>query len=297
LISTDYPEPQPSWGPYKVRFPDGIVARANPVSAPAIDPALNLEDLALSGLEPFDPFELILLNERSRRFHDARRLAEASRDYQRLLELDPPATPTPAQMERIRELAPVLRTVPTEPFRLAQVVAIHHPGQPLIAYHLFWDDDIDFPDDNDPVDHEVVWVQYEPVSGRALRTFSYFHGRIQESGQPDDRPAFAVEWGKHGSLPMDRFGSVVEPPSLKDHWRRLSTTGIRQAHHPLARRWPKKFNGDWDAYRAFTGRIDIRDHLDRQADDPLAWTSLWANAVLDQHALRRNFAPKTEWPE
>src|SRR5690606_1370071 len=124
------------------------------------------------GLEPFDAIEWHWLNERAEWSHRRRRLEEASRDYARLLELDPPSVPSPEQARRIMELAPLLQTRIDEPFALEDCVAIHHPSRSLIAYHLFWDDDIDFPEDNDPTDHEIIWVEYEPVSGKPLRVQS-----------------------------------------------------------------------------------------------------------------------------
>ena len=43
FISTDYPEPNPAFSPYQVRFAGGGVARANPVSAPAGPAGVDLE--------------------------------------------------------------------------------------------------------------------------------------------------------------------------------------------------------------------------------------------------------------
>jgi hypothetical protein len=295
LISTDFPEPQPSWGNYEVRWPDGIVARPNPVGASVIPPDTDLEELAVSGLEPFAPAELQWLNFRAFRYHRNRSLTDASADYTRLLELDPPRAPTEVEARVLLNLAPLLRTLVDEPFPLQDIVAIHHPSRPLVGYHLFWSDDIDFPDDNDPIDHEVVWVHYEPVSGRALNVHTYFHGRLLTAPGPDrgGRPEFAIEWGKHGSLPMNS-GRVVAPALLRSHWERLHDRGIRMATHPLARHWPKRFEGDWEAYQRFDRAVDPRGLLERLR---LTWVSLWPNAVLDQFALPYNFAPKTEWPE
>ncbi len=292
-ISTDFPEPDPSLGDYAVRWTGGIIARANPVSLPGVDPGSDLEELAVRGLEPFHAAELALLNDRAMAFHQERRLAEASRDYRRLLELDPAVPPSDTIERRILELAPLLRTVPGERFRLETAVAIHHPTEPLIGYHLFWGDDIDFPDDSDPTDHEVVWIRYEPVSGRAVRAYAYFHGQILEAVPDPAGPVFAVEWGKHGSLPVDAAGRAPEPASLRRHWERLHREGIRDPDHPHARRWPKRFDGDWAHYRRFTEAVDVRTRLERR---PRSWISAWPNAVLDQHALPYNFAPKIEWP-
>jgi hypothetical protein len=294
LISTDFPEPQPSWGAYHVRWENGVVARPNVVSLPGFETDLDLEELAVPGLEPFHIAELRLLNRRAAAFHLERRLKEASDDYARLLQLEPPALLSETQQRRILDLAPILRKVPGEPFRLVDVVALHHPRQPLIAYHLFWSDDIDFPSDNDPCDHEIVWVRYEPVSGRPVHQYSYFHGRILEAPVQTDQPLFAVEWGKHGSLPLDGSGNVPDAPALRRHWERLNREGIREPDHPLALHWPKRFADDWSAYRRYVESTDTRSVLSRRG---FLWQSYWANAVLDQYALTYNFAAKTEWPE
>lgn len=294
ILSTDFPEPQRSWGDYSVRFARGVTARPNPVTAPDADPDLDLEELALPGFEPFADAELRLLQQRAVGAHQQRRLAEASRDYQRLLELEPPQGWTHEQLELALQLAPRLHRVPDDPFPLRDVVVLHHPRQPLLAFHLFWEDDIDFPEDNDPADHEVVWVRYDPVSGRPIHLYAYFHGRILEAPCRDATPAFAVEWGKHGSIPMAGPGTIVEPDGLARHWRRLHEQGTRLPDHPLARHWPSRFPGTWDDYRRFDDVVETRPFLEHRR---LGWTSRWANAVLDQHALAYNFAAKIEWPE
>ncbi len=300
LISTDYPEPNPSLSRYQVRWSGDIVARANPVHAAGLDAApsaIDLETLATPGFEPFPEPELQHLARRAVRFHEDRRLKEASADYARLLQLDPAGKPTADQRALVLEFAPWLLTHPDEPFELTEVVAIHHPSRPCIGYHLFWADDIDFPEDNDPTDHEVVWVTYQPATRKVVGVQTYFHGRIlaHSKGPPPPLPVIAVEWGKHGSLPHDPFRRFTEEPaSLRVHWQRLHTSGIRLPQHPLAARWPRKFAGDWDDYRRFEKQLSLRARLERR---PLMWVSAWANAVLDQHALPYNFAAKVEWPQ
>src|SRR5262245_40650935 len=83
-------------------------------------------------------------------FHNQRRLDEASREYARALSLDPPRAPSAAELSTIRRFAPRLLTTAAEFFPLKDAAAVLHPTERLIAYHLFWEDDIDFPDDNDP---------------------------------------------------------------------------------------------------------------------------------------------------
>ena len=85
-----------------------------------------------------------------------------------------------------------------------------HPERRLIAYHLFWEDDIDFPEDNDPSDHELVWVAYSADGQQIEQVWTYFHGRLLAGGEPalrearehGLRPRVDVQWGKHGSMPV-----------------------------------------------------------------------------------------------
>jgi len=74
----------------------------------------------------------------------------------------------------------------------------------------------------------------------------------------------------------------------------LHERGIRMPDHPFARDWPKRFAGSFADYTRFTVEVDPRGFIKRRG---YVRVSRWANAVLDQHFLPYNFAPKTEWPE
>src|SRR2546426_761351 len=102
-------------------------------------------------------------------------LNDASVYSLQVLALAPPKQPSPAQIAAVMKFAPRLYTTPTEFFPLNDVVAIIHPDKPLIGYHLFWGDDIDFPDDHDPTDHEIVWVEYDPATQEVREVHTYFH--------------------------------------------------------------------------------------------------------------------------
>lgn len=240
--------------------------------------------------------------------HAARNLGAASRRYRRLLEADPAPELREADLDLAVRLAPLLWTHPDEPFGLEDVVAILHPDEPVIAYHLFWDDDIDFPDDNEPADHELVWVSYDPETLKPTELATYFHGEIvrramQSNGLAGTNsspgsvllrlPVF-VEWGKHGSLPDGPLGSRADwPPELQANWRRLHHEGTRRAGHPLASGWPVSFAGDFEAYQQTSGPLDPVPLL---LADRAALRTRWANAVLDQRFLTYNFSPKPAWP-
>ena len=43
FVSTDFPEPRPEFSAYRVRLPNGIVARPNPLVGPPLPPNTDLE--------------------------------------------------------------------------------------------------------------------------------------------------------------------------------------------------------------------------------------------------------------
>ncbi len=234
------------------------------------------------------------LNAQGRAAHERRRLNEASAAYVKLLAADVPREPSAAEIALIRRCCPQLRRHGKEFFPLEDFVALLHPRRHWIGYHLFWDDDVDFPEDNDPTDHEVIWVEYDPARRVPVTVATYFHGRLITAPVADGgRPVVACEWGKHGSVPFGTDGQLVETAGLRRNWERLHTRGTRLPEHPLARGWPRRFEGEFDDYL----KLD-------QAEDPLPilerrqrWlVTPWANAALNQHFLPYCFAPKTEWP-
>jgi hypothetical protein len=250
--------------------------------------------------------------------HRKRRLDEASDAYRRALTLAPSRDPRPAEHDLILRFAPRLFLNPREPFPLKDFAAVLHPDRPWITYHLFWDDDIDFPDDNDPCDHELVWVELDAARQRVTRVFTYFHGRILEAPPADvedanrngGRPAISVQWGKHGSMPRswqklwiesDRgdieFRSNAARMTLAEYnrhtWQKLSTTGREAQDSPLARGWPQKFTGDLAQFTNFTRALDPRPMLRSKS---YMQVSYFNNAVINRRFLVYNFSAKTEWP-
>jgi hypothetical protein len=255
-------------------------------------------------------------------YHLRRCLDDASREYTRTLELDPPRDLTDEEWQLARRFAPRIYVTASEFFPLKDFAVILHPTARLIAYHFFWEDDIDFPEDNDPCDHELMWVRYSPDRMSIEKIWTYFHGRMLAGGEDSlsdarrnrMRPRVNVQWGKHGSMPAgweelkiiadrgdaeNKYYPVDQPISLKVYnegtFRKLSEEGRRLANHPLGRRagWPKKFSGKWDDFTNFSRIIEPLDWLEK---NKLAAVSIWNSATINQHFLRYNFRPKTEWP-
>src|SRR5262245_9992756 len=261
-------------------------------------------------------------HQRGVEFHLRRCLDDASREYARALPLDPPRDLTPDQWQLVRRFAPRIYTTPTEIFPLKDFAVILHPTSRQIAYHFFWEDDIDFPEDNDPCDHELIWVQYSSDQKSIEKIWTYFHGRILEGGEAalSDarryamRPRIDVQWGKHGSLPIGweemqitadqgdaekKYYPLDRPITLLQYnegtYRKLSTEGRRLADHPLGVRlgWPQKFNGRWEDFVNFSRLVEPLRTLDKTK---MAKVSRWSSATINRYFLTYNFRPKTEWP-
>ena len=248
-----------------------------------------------------DTAELEAINAAAQVAHGKRNLGDATPLYKQLLAAEPPASPTAAQRALVEKFAPRLYNVPNEFFPLRDIAAILHPEKPIIAYHLFWEDDLGFPSDNDPCDHEVVWIEYAPATQRVTRVYTYWHGRIvttdaaaSDANSHDGRAWIGVEWGFHGSVPWQAVGKVkVVDDILRDHWNMAHSALKKRPQDPLARGWPTEYSGDFAAFTTFTVPNDPRPML-RERD--LIHVSRWANATLNRYCLRYNFAAKTEWP-
>ncbi|MEO6725776.1 MAG: tetratricopeptide repeat protein [Blastocatellia bacterium] len=261
-------------------------------------------------------------HERGVEYHQRRCLDDASREYAEALRLDPPRELTAEEWALVRRFAPRAYTTPNEFFPLKDFAAILHPTERLIAYHFFWEDDIDFPEDNDPCDHEVVWVQFSDDRRTIEQVWTYFHGRILAGGevalgearQHAMRPRINVQWGKHGSLLAGweqmaivatggdaerNYYPLNHPITLKQYqegtYRKLTEEGRRLADHPIGVRlgWPRKFTGTWNDFTNFSRLIDTRLWLNKSK---LARVTRWNNATINQYFLPYNFRPKTEWP-
>lgn len=236
-------------------------------------------------------------------FHRKRCLSDAMGRYREALRLSPAREPTVEEAALMIRHAPRFFTTPNEPLPLQDVVAILHPERPLIGYHTFWEDDIDFPANSDPCDHEVAWVELDEQGQRVVGIYTCYHScvipspaAVEDAQRHGGRPHVNVQWGKHGLLPVGwqsvADGRLVE--DMRNTHHRLCTAGCRDADHPLARNWPARFEGDWEAFIDFTVEVDSQKKL-RQ--DRMMMVGHFANAVIDWHFLRYNFFPKFSWPD
>jgi hypothetical protein len=255
-------------------------------------------------MEPqaIDP-EAIAIYHQGVELHRKRRLSEAMRHYRDALQWDPAREPSAEEADLIVRHAPRLFTTPHEPLPLKDVAAILHPELPIVGYHLFWEDDIDFPANSDPCDHEVAWVQLDEQEDQVVAAYAFYHGVVipspaaaHEARWHGGRPRIDVQWGKHGLLPFDwqaiGEGQLIE--NMRSTYQRLHTEGCRQADYPLARHWPHRFDGRWEDFVDFRLEVDPRNWLQRNR---MMMVGHLANAIIDWFFLRYNFYPKFSWPD
>jgi len=244
-------------------------------------------------------------------YHLMRRLMEASSEYETVLRLDPPQTPSEEFFKLSLKYAPRLFVNPKEYFKLKDLVAVIHPTKSIIAYNLFWEDDIDYPGDNDPSDHEVVWIEFNKSKGKVTGVYTYFHKAIlfteesvKDSNLHRQRAKVFGQWGEHGSLPLgweklhpeamfEKIGKRIKIKNMAQRYQELSKS-IKNPHHPLAKDWPKKFVGSYKDFITFTKYIEIRRFLTRKK---MVIISQWPNAVINRYFLNYNYFPKKQWPK
>ena len=244
-------------------------------------------------------------------YHLMRRLMEASSEYEIVLRLDPPQIPSEEFFKLSLKYAPRIFVNPKEYFKLKDLVAVIHPIKPIIAYNLFWEDDIDYPGDNDPSDHEVVWIEFNKNKGEVTGVYTYFHKAIlfteeaiKDANLHNQRARINVEWGGHGSLPLrweklhpeaifEKISKRIKIKNMAQRYQGLSKS-IKNPNHPLAKDWPKKFTGSYKDFVTFSKYIELLRPLKKKK---MVIISQWPNAVINRYFLNYNYFPKKQWPK
>ena len=244
-------------------------------------------------------------------YHLMRRLMEASNEYEKVLKLDPPRLASEADLKLATKYAPRLFVNPKEYFKIKDLVAVIHPIKPIIAYNLFWEDDIDYPGNNDPSDHELLWIEFNQGKGKVVGVYTYFHKAIlfteesvKDSNLHRQRAKVFGEWGEHGTLPLKweklhpeaifkKINKRIKIKGMTQRYQELSKS-IKNPNHPLAKDWPKKFTGSYKDFINFSKYIELDRLLKKKK---MVIISKWPNAVINQYFLAYNYFPKKQWPK
>ena len=191
--------------------------------------------------------------------------------------------------------APTLHLQPQEPYAIIAIIAVLHIEKPLIAYHIFFEDDAFMAGRGKSCDHEIMWVQYDPITLKVIDVFTLWHRTVlrtdsclmnaKASGQ---RPSVDIQWGQHGILPAGWTDLHTTRPRL-ELWAHYNL--MRHANRILAMGAPEQevsFDGSYDQYVNFLEASDfLREEKVILAIDP-------SEELRSRIGL--TFAVKKDWP-
>jgi hypothetical protein len=195
--------------------------------------------------------------------------------------------------------APILLLHPEEPFRVVSVLAVFHPSRPLIAYHVFFEDDAFLAGRGKRLDHEIAWVEYDPVTLAVTDVFALWHRAIlrtqrclMEAKAESQHPHLDVQWGQHGLLPSGwKTRATIRPKlELAIHFQLMRF--INHLPKTSTVRPVVAFRGSYAEYLVFTEEVQTATYIRRE------------DVVVTEHPLEyirsrvgQSFLSKQEWPD
>jgi hypothetical protein len=195
--------------------------------------------------------------------------------------------------------APELYLNPSEPFELVAVVPVFHPSKPMIAYHVFFDEDAMLAGRGKDLDHEVLWIEYDPVTLKVVEVFTLWHRAVLTTNAcaPDARlrgqhARVCVQWGQHGLLPFGWQDLVSARPKLELRMHYKIVTYVNRIPLASPLKPPVAFKGSYDAYLTFTEVVDTSEYIRKQS--PLVAED--ADQAL-RPRIARSFYSKKAWPD
>lgn len=204
----------------------------------------------------------------------------------------PPQTASDSIAQLAKRLAPVLYLQRDETFPLERVVAVVHPTERIIAYHLLWRDDahgawLPF---TIPTDEELVWVGYDSTL-TVTHVWTYWHGAIlHRPWLGTQRVEIDVQWGKHGSMPrgMDEDDLPLDL-SLDSYFLYAWLGAPDLLLGRFVRSGPSCFCRGYKRYREFSRQLDTSQRLDAVAH------AIDASGMLGQ-VFGIPYSRKPAWP-
>lgn len=175
-------------------------------------------------------------------------------------------------LEMAVRFAPRLYTNPSEPYRIRDLIVFIHPEKPLIAYHLIWEDDSIGAGLGAESDHEIAWVEYDPISLKLVNFWVLWHRGILRTDQSvmdakshHQRPKIFVQWGQHGMLPVgwDKLTTTRPKAELRLHFAIAKSiqTGPYTGSKDID---SLKFQGNYSDYLTFSELLDSRQYICRE---------------------------------
>ena len=193
--------------------------------------------------------------------------------------------------------APKLYLNSDEPGNLIAIIPVHHPERPLIAYHIMFDDDALFSGRGKAYDHEILWVEYDPITFIVVdvpvlwhRTVIRTDSSLLDAKSSDQRPRVMVEWGMHGLLPLGwkKLSILRVNAEIRLHW--FLAQNVSKV--PGMQKNKVSFGGSFEEFITFNNYIDTREFIKNQ------------NVIIAEYSFEElkkriddSFALKKEWPD
>jgi len=167
--------------------------------------------------------------------------------------------------------APRLHLHPDEPFEIIGIIPVFHPEKPIIAYHFFFEDDAILAGRGTEVDHEILWVEYDPVTLKVSDVVTYWHRTVLKTDTcvinakaSQQRPSVCIQWGQHGILPLGWETLTTARPSLelRLHYSASKTIsrirGVQKVDSVVT------FRGSYREYLQFTKKVDSAYYVKKE---------------------------------
>jgi len=195
--------------------------------------------------------------------------------------------------------APRLYLNQSEPCKIIAVIPIFHPSRPLVAYHVFFDDDIILAGRGKFADHEIIWAEYDRVTMKIVDVLTLWHRTVirtdacvmdaRASGQ---HPKISVQWGQHGMLPLGWESLRVARPNLEIMMHYELARFVNRIPKASPKRPPVSFRGSYSDYIKFTEAVDAADYM-----KPGEAAAMERSAEYLRALVGKTFSIKKEWPD
>ena len=171
--------------------------------------------------------------------------------------------------ELAMRFAPDLYLNSSEPFGLVAVVPVFHPSKPVIAYHMFFNDDAMLAGRGKDLDHEIMWVEYDPVTLKVADVLTLWHRAVLRTDvcAPDARlrgqhARVCVQWGQHGLLPFGWESLLTARPRLELLVHYELARYINRIPKASREKPPVAFKGSYEAYTTFSEEVHTSAYVE-----------------------------------
>lgn len=196
------------------------------------------------------------------------------------------------------QFAPRLYLHPDEPFKIVGIIPVFHPAKPVIAYHLFFEDDAVFAWGGKDIDHEIIWVEYDPITLKLSDVATYWHRTVlrtdtclMDAKVSQQSPKVFIQWGQHGILPLGWEKLLTARPlvELVVHYNLVRTFSRIQGKQDFDS--TVTFQGSYKDYLQFTEEINAADYIKEQSIIVAEYS-----AEKLESRIKHTFPLKKEWP-